>query len=238
MVVPSTGVGVAAPRSVESEVWHEDSRDRSVLQRGDPVRDDPGSERILRRSRQDHERHRRGCRGAEFGVFRIFRGIPFAAPPVSELRWKAPQPVATWEGVRPAAQFGPRCMQLPIFGDMDFRANGTSEDCLYLNVWTPAKSRRERLPVLVYFYGGGFPAATAPSRATTARAWRAKGIVASPSTTGSGIFGFFSHPELTQESPHQASGNYGLLDQNAALSLGAAEHRGLRRRPPAGHDRG
>src|ERR1700754_5102623 len=86
---------------------------------------------------------------------RIFRGIPFAQPPVGDLRWKPPQAPKNWEGVRQAVQFGPRCMQHPIFGDMNFRSNGMSEDCLYLNVWTPAKSANEKLPVLVYFYGGG-----------------------------------------------------------------------------------
>ena len=89
---------------------------------------------------------------------REFKGIPFAAPPVGDLRWQAPQPVKDWKGVRKTERFGPRCMQRPIFGDMGFRSNGMGEDCLYLNVWTPAKSKNERLPVLVYFYGGGFVA--------------------------------------------------------------------------------
>ena len=89
---------------------------------------------------------------------RVFRGIPFAQPPVGALRWREPQPIKNWTGVRQATKFGPRCVQAPIFGDMSFRSEGMDEDCLYLNVWTPAKSDKERLPVLVYFYGGGFVA--------------------------------------------------------------------------------
>src|SRR4051794_34412246 len=85
----------------------------------------------------------------------VYRGIPFAAPPTGELRWKPPQPAKNWEGVRKAAQFGARCMQAPIFGDMNFRSNGMNEDCLYLNVWTPAAQKPSGgagFPVLVYFY--------------------------------------------------------------------------------------
>src|SRR5215218_2113058 len=86
---------------------------------------------------------------------RIFRGIPFAEPPIGELRFAPPRPAERWSGVRKAGRFGPRAMQLPVFGDMNFRSNGMSEDCLYLNVWMPATSPDDRLPVLVYFYGGG-----------------------------------------------------------------------------------
>ncbi len=82
---------------------------------------------------------------------RTFKGVPFALPPVGELRWQPPQPVTDWKGTRKADQFGPRCMQRPIYSDMVFRSNGMSEDCLYLNVWTPAKSAKDKLPVLVYF---------------------------------------------------------------------------------------
>lgn len=154
---------------------------------------------------------------AETGI-NIYKGVPFAAPPVGILRWKAPQPVVNWEGVRKADQFGPRAMQLPVFGDMNFRSNGMSEDCLYLNVWAPAKSDTERLPVLVYFYGGGFIAGDGSEPRYDGESMAGKGIVAVTVNYRLGIFGFFVHPELTKESPHNASGNYGLLDQAAALA--------------------
>lgn len=148
---------------------------------------------------------------------RAFKGIPFAQPPVGDLRWKPPQPVKNWEGVRQAVQFGPRCMQHPIFGDMNFRSNGMSEDCLYLNVWTPASKDNERLPVLVYFYGGGFVAGDGSEPRYDGESMARKGIVSVTVNYRLGIFGFFAHPELTKESPHHASGNYGLLDQTEAL---------------------
>ncbi len=148
---------------------------------------------------------------------RMFKGIPFAQPPVGDLRWREPQPVKNWTGVRPAAQFGPRCMQPPIFGDMNFRSNGMNEDCLYLNVWTPAKSNKEKLPVLVYFYGGGFVAGDGSEPRYDGESMARKGMVALTVNYRLGLFGFFAYPELTKESPHHASGNYGLLDQAAAL---------------------
>lgn len=146
-----------------------------------------------------------------------FKGIPFAAPPVGDLRWKPPQPVKHWDGVRPAQKFGPRAMQLPLFGDMNFRSDGVSEDCLYLNVWTPTRSGKQKLPVLVYFYGGGFVAGDGSEPRYDGESMATKGIVAVTVNYRLGLFGFFAHPDLTRESPHHASGNYGLLDQHAAL---------------------
>jgi len=146
-----------------------------------------------------------------------YKGIPFAAPPVGELRWKAPQPAQKWKGVRKADHFGPRAMQLPLFSDMVFRSDGVSEDCLYLNVWTPAKSAKEKLPVLVYFYGGGFAAGDGSEPRYDGEAMAAKGIVTLTVNYRLNVFGFLAHPELTKESPHHASGNYGLMDQAAAL---------------------
>ncbi|MGH9937232.1 MAG: carboxylesterase/lipase family protein, partial [Blastocatellia bacterium] len=148
---------------------------------------------------------------------RSFKGIPFAEPPVGDLRWKPPQPVKSWQGARKADKFGPRCMQRAIFGDMNFRSNGMSEDCLYLNVWTPAKSSGEKLPVLVYFFGGGFMAGDGSEPRYDGESMARKGIVALTVNYRLGVFGFFAHPELTKESPNRASGNYALFDQRAAL---------------------
>lgn len=156
-------------------------------------------------------------RGVQPSGVRIFRGIPFAEPPTGELRWQEPQPVKNWKGVRQALDFGPRCMQAPIFNDMVFRSNGVNEDCLYLNVWTPAKSSREHLPVLVYFYGGGFVAGDGSEPRYDGESMAAKGIVVVTLSYRLGAFGFMAHPELTKQSSRKASGNYGLLDQNAAL---------------------
>ena len=148
---------------------------------------------------------------------RIFRGIPFAAPPVGDLRWKAPQPARDWNGIKHVHGFGAQCMQRRVFNDMVFRAEGMSEDCLYLNVWTPAKSASDRLPVLVYFYGGGFIAGDGSEPRYDGAAMARKGIVALTVNYRLGVFGFFAHPELTKGSPQRASGNQGLLDQAAAL---------------------
>ena len=148
---------------------------------------------------------------------RIFRGVPFAAPPVGDLRWQPPQPVKHWSGVRKAVDFGPRCMQARVFGDIVFRSKEMSEDCLNLTIWTPARSKNQRLPVYLWFYGGGFAAGANDEARYDGESFAKHGIVVVNANYRLGIFGFFAHPELTEESPHKASGNYGLLDQVAAL---------------------
>lgn len=154
---------------------------------------------------------------AEASGVRSFKGIPFAQPPVGELRWHEPLPPKNWSGVRLADHFAAKAMQRPIYSDMIFRNSGTSEDCLYLNVWTPAKQGNEKLPVLVYFFGGGFMAGDGSEGRYDGEGLAKRGIVTVTITYRLGIFGFMAHPELTQESAHQSSGNYGLMDQHAAL---------------------
>ena len=155
--------------------------------------------------------------GPQASGVREFKGVPFAQPPVGGLRWKEPQAMPAWKSVRQAKTFGPRCMQLPIFGDMGFRSDGMSEDCLYLNVWTPAKSGGEKLPVMVYFFGGGFMAGDGSEPRYDGESMATKGIVAITVNYRLGVFGFMAHPELSKESPHHVSGNYALFDQSAAL---------------------
>lgn len=144
-------------------------------------------------------------------------GVPFAKPPVGELRWKAPQPLDNWEGVKETKKFGPRPMQTMVFGDMKSRSDGVSEDCLYLNVWTPALRNTKDLPVLVYFYGGGNVAGDASEPRYDGESMAKKGIVVVTTNYRLNVFGNLAHPDLSAESPHKASGNYGQLDQHMAL---------------------
>jgi para-nitrobenzyl esterase len=143
----------------------------------------------------------------------VYKGIPFAAPPVGALRWRAPQPAPAWQGVRKADQFAPGCMQ-SMGGPPP---SGMSEDCLYLNVWTPAKSPKDRVPVLVWIYGGGFNGGATSSPVTSGEKLAQRGVVLVSIAYRVGVFGFYAHPELSAESPHHVSGNYGLLDMIAGL---------------------
>src|SRR6478736_2356836 len=147
----------------------------------------------------------------------LYLGVPFAKPPVGNLRWKAPQPLDNWSNVKITKTFGPRAVQPIVWGDMNSRSNGISEDCLYLNVWSPAKKNQTGLPVLVYFFGGGFVAGDGSEPRYDGASMAKKGIVVVTVNYRLGLFGFFAHPELSKEAPYKASGNYGLLDQAFAL---------------------
>jgi para-nitrobenzyl esterase len=146
----------------------------------------------------------------------IYMGVPFAAPPLGDLRWRAPAPVAPWTGTRKADAFAPACMQEGV--SMPGEAPPTvSEDCLYLNVWTPAKSAHEHLPVLVWIYGGGYTNGSASMPLYWGDQLAQKGVLVVTIAYRVGPLGFLALPELTRESGHQSSGNYGLMDQLAAL---------------------
>lgn len=146
-----------------------------------------------------------------------FFGIPFAKPPVGDLRWKAPEPMDAWEGVKITKAFGPRPVQINVFGDMKSRSAGLSEDCLYLNVWAPTEIADAKLPVLVYYYGGGNAAGDASEYRYDGASMAKKGMVVVTTNYRLNVFGNMAHPELSAESPYGASGNYGSLDQVAAL---------------------
>ncbi len=154
----------------------------------------------------------------------VYKGIPFAAPPVGDLRWKAPQPTVAWKGVRQCLEFGPSPMQskpVPfLFLGPEFVVpqKPLSEDCLYLNIWTGAHSSNEKRPVMVWIYGGGFFSGGAAAPGYSGESLARQGIVFVSFNYRLGIFGFLSHPLLTAESPHHSSGNYALMDQIAALA--------------------
>ncbi len=157
------------------------------------------------------------------GVY-IYKGVPFAAPPVGDLRWKEPQPVVPWEGVRAADTFGPGAWQAPhdssnpwtsefYWEDPEF-----SEDCLYLNVWTPAPGKADaKLPVAMWIHGGAYTGGWGYEPEFDGKVWAQKGVVLVTINYRLGVYGFLNYPLLAQESPHGVSGNYGILDQIAAL---------------------
>jgi para-nitrobenzyl esterase len=150
---------------------------------------------------------------------RVFKGIPFAAPPIGDLRWRAPKPAADWAGVRKADQFSATCMQTPYpQGSLYYsEAQPVSEDCLYLNIWTAAKSASDKRPVMVWIHGGAFTRGSGSTPTYNGENLAKKGVVLVTINYRLGIFGFFAHPELTQESEHHSSGDYGILDEVAAL---------------------
>jgi para-nitrobenzyl esterase len=153
-----------------------------------------------------------------------FKGIPFGAPPVGELRWKPPQPVKSWDGVRAGDEFGAACVQPhqpqrePNNRAVDLPDSPPiSEDCLYLNVWTPATSASAKLPVMVWIYGGAYTEGAGSSPYNQGDTLAAKGVVYVSFNYRLGALGFLAHPDLAKESPHGASGNYALADTLAAL---------------------
>ena len=146
----------------------------------------------------------------ESGV-NVFKGVPFAAPPVGENRWRAPQPLQAWQGVRSAKKFGDDPMQGNPFGDMGFDAEKKSEDCLYLNVWTPSKTMTDRLPVVIYFNGGGLIAGSGSEPRYSGRQMARHGIVAVTANYREGIFGFFSHPQLSKETSYKGDNHRGRV---------------------------
>jgi para-nitrobenzyl esterase len=155
-----------------------------------------------------------------------YKGIPFAAPPVGNLRWKEPQPVVAWEGVKIADKYGAAAMQVAwdpnSFYGKEWRASGTvpfNEDCLYLNLWTPAAGEKDKkLPVAIWIHGGGYREGFAfEPEMDGGEDWASRGVILVQVTYRLGVLGFFSHPLLSAESPNKVSGNYGLMDQAAAL---------------------
>jgi para-nitrobenzyl esterase len=154
--------------------------------------------------------------GVRDGDLAVYKGVPFAAPPVGPLRWREPQAVAPWTGSRTADRFAPACMQQGVSMPGE-TPPATSEDCLYLNVWTPAVDASAKLPVLVWIYGGGFSNGSASMPLYWGDNLARRGIVVVTVAYRIGAFGFLAHPELTRESVHHASGNYGLMDQIAVL---------------------
>jgi para-nitrobenzyl esterase len=152
------------------------------------------------------------------GKVRAFKGIPYATPPVGPLRWKPPQPAPPWTGVRKAVDYPPRAMQGRIYDDMVFHDAGPSEDCLYLNIWMPEHHpKTSLLPVMVWIHGGGFIAGSTSEPRQDAGNLSKQGVMVVGVGYRLGVFGFFAHPGLTKESEYNASGNYGLMDQVAAL---------------------
>ena len=146
----------------------------------------------------------------------VYKGIPYAAPPLGELRWREPQPAAPWQGVRKAARFAPACMQKGVSMPGETPPE-ISEDCLYLNIWAPAQHGAGNLPVMVWIHGGGYSNGSAAMPLYWGDRLAHKGVILVTVAYRLGPFGFLAHPELTRESAHQSSGNYGLMDQIAAL---------------------
>ncbi|MEI7857678.1 MAG: carboxylesterase family protein [Methanomicrobiales archaeon] len=150
--------------------------------------------------------------GLQQGGLRVFHGIPFAAPPTGDLRWRPPEPVKPWDGVKETKEYSATCPQPGSPAPLNM-----SEDCLYLNVWTPAQSADEKLPVMIFFFGGGFKEVAFNMPTYNGTTLAQKGVIVVTPNYRLGALGFLAHPQLDNESPHNASGNYGIMDQQAAM---------------------
>lgn len=154
--------------------------------------------------------------GVEDGNLTIYEGLPFATPPVGKLRWRTPQPAQAWQGVKLLDHFAPRCMQKGRYPE-NAPVEPMSEDCLYLNLWVPAHAAGEKLPVMVWIYGGGLDNGSGSTPLYAGDVLARQGVIVVTFNYRLGVFGFLAYPQLAQESPRRATGNYGLLDQVAAL---------------------
>ncbi len=157
-------------------------------------------------------------RGAYQDGIAVFKGVPFAAPPIGQFRWRPPQPVAAWQGVRDALEFGPNCAQAGWGGAPGTITKGSSEDCLYLNLWVPAGAKaKAKWPVMVWIHGGGFVGGSGSDPETFGDQFAKKGVGLVTINYRLGRLGFFAHPAQRQEYPGEPKGNYGYMDQIAAL---------------------
>lgn len=155
--------------------------------------------------------------GTEEGAVAIYKGIPFARPPVGDLRWREPQPPMPWSGIRSADRFPPACPQHGSY-PKDAPPEATSEDCLYLNIWKPLGAAEERLPVMLWIHGGSLSNGSASAPLYNGDQLARHGVIVVTANYRLGVLGFLAHPELTKESGHKGSGNYGLMDQIATLT--------------------
>ena len=166
----------------------------------------------------------------------IYMGVPFAAPPLGELRWREPQPVVPWKGTRQATSFAPACMQNGVSMPGE-KPPATSEDCLYLNIWTPAKAADERLPVMVWIHGGGYTNGSASMPLYWGDKLAQRGVVVVTIAYRLGPLGFLAHPGVDSRVGKEVLGQLWTARSDRGARMDPTKHRGLRRRPRARDDR-